>query len=215
MARIFTLKKMRHLPIWLAWILAFFMRLYAWTLRRRIQDPHGILASLKDSPVIFTLWHNRILLAAPLLPKAMRPLATVLVSASRDGEYISTILGRFGIRATRGSSSRRGAQALLELRHALDQGISPVITVDGPRGPCYTVHPGAIHLSRKSNCRLIPVSINYSRHWSLRSWDKMQLPLPFARATIVFGAPVELPAESPPEETTDALKQAILAITVD
>ncbi len=216
MAKIFTFKNKRHVPRWLAAIIAGLMRLYAWTIRCKINDPQGILAqAAAGNPVVLTLWHNRIIFAAPLIPLSTRRKGTVLVSASRDGEYISTIIRFFGIQAVRGSSSRGGAQALVELRKKIREGISPVLTVDGPRGPKYTVHAGAAVLGMRCQVPVVPICLNYRLFWQLRSWDKMQIPWPFTSAELTIGEPINLPPEADVPAALEDIRVKMLAITRD
>jgi lysophospholipid acyltransferase (LPLAT)-like uncharacterized protein len=215
MAKIFTLKNKRHMWGWVALLCAFFMRLYSWTLRFRMEDEEGIMESLETSPVVVALWHNRIAMAAPVFPRKYRRFIGVLVSASRDGEYISSILRDFGITAFRGSSSRGGAKAMVAMGEAIRNGISPIITVDGPRGPRYTVHFGAPALAMKYGVKLVPVAFNYSRYWEFRSWDRMQLPCPFAKVTMKVGKAMEINAAENIEDAAGKVRQAISEITVD
>ena len=117
-------------------------------------------------PVVVLFWHNRIL-ALPVVfrryyPKQRKGLL-VLTSASRDGAYLSEFVRRFGMGAVRGSSSRRGAGALLDLVRKLEEGFDLCITPDGPRGPRYSLGPGAILLSERCQVPLMPVRV--STHW--------------------------------------------------
>ena len=215
MKKIFTFKNKRDLPRPLAWLIAGLLRLYAWTFRVTIDDPHGVLPRLANQAFVFALWHNRILFAAPVLPRKYRKFMAVLISASRDGEYITTLVKCFGINVVRGSSSRGGAKALLELRHALEDGLSPILTVDGPRGPRYTVHPGAVALASEGHAPLVPVLFNARHFWQLHSWDKMQIPWPFTRMTMVIGKPMEVPVSFTNADGCEELRKALLAITDD
>ena len=214
--RIFTLKNKRNMPAWLAWLLAMVMRLYAWTLRRRIVDPNGLLRrGCTERPNVYVLWHNRILLAAAIIPREVAENLAMMVSSSRDGGYIATVIRRFGIHSIRGSSSRGAASVLRASVEALQEGHSPTITVDGPRGPRYTVHSGALLLGRQGY-DIVPISFNYSHYWHFRSWDRMQLPWPFAKVEFRVGAPVELPSgDTSSEEGCEAIRKALLAITED
>lgn len=215
MRKVFTLKNKRHLPKPLAWLLAGVLRLYAWSFRVCIEDPHGVLPQLGKRPFAAALWHNRVLFAAPILPRRYRKWLAVLISASRDGEYISTLVKCFGINSVRGSSSRGGARAMLEMRHAMAEGFCPLLTVDGPRGPRYTVHPGAVALARDGQAPLVPVLFNAKHYWQLKSWDKMQIPWPFTRMTMTIGKPLDLPLDLPTEDGCEQLRQALLELTVD
>lgn len=216
MARIFTFKNKRHLPAWLAWLLAGMLRLYAWTFRFRIVDPEGQLARMRSgSAAVLVLWHNRILFAAPLFPRSNRKASSVLISASRDGEYISTLIKCFGIKSVRGSSSRGGARALVELSHELKNSRSVMLTVDGPRGPRYQPHPGAAALGLKCRVPVIPVAINASHYWQLRSWDKMQIPWPFTRVELVVGSEIDISESADAAAAAEQIRTGLMSVTRD
>jgi len=130
-----------------------------------------------------------------------------LVSASKDGALLAAILKTFGVQPVRGSSSRRGAQALVELTSWAERGYDLAITPDGPRGPCYVVQEGAIALAQVTGLPLIPAS--YSVSWKLRakSWDRFIVPLPFARCEVVIGKPLYVPREVNDAERQELRKQ--------
>ncbi|MBR4124917.1 MAG: hypothetical protein IKR13_01820, partial [Victivallales bacterium] len=95
------------------------------------------------------------------------------------------------------------------------EGFCPLLTVDGPRGPRYTVHPGAVALARDGQAPLVPVLFNAKHYWQLKSWDKMQIPWPFTRMTMIIGKPLDLPLDLPTEDGCEQLRQALLELTVD
>ena len=148
--RFFTLKNKRHMPTWLAGILAFFVKLISLTYRVKVVDKEGWYEQQDAWPVVVSLWHNRILFIACLVRRSLLERMSVLISASRDGEYVSAFIRFFGLGVVRGSSSRGGVHALLELNHEIKDERSVILTVDGPRGPKYTVHPGAVILAQKN-----------------------------------------------------------------
>ncbi|MCX7887254.1 MAG: lysophospholipid acyltransferase family protein, partial [Verrucomicrobiae bacterium] len=137
---------------WLGIVLRCLVTALGATLRWRIEDPCGLLAKVPSGPVIFAFWHNRLLMLPYLFRKHWqrrnRRKVAVLVSASRDGEKLAQVLGRFGLLCVRGSSSRRGAQALVELTRLVQEGYDIGITPDGPRGPRYSVQDGVISLAQ-------------------------------------------------------------------
>lgn len=188
---------------WYHHLLAFLIfagfKLLASTWRLRFHDPHGVL-NTPPGAVIFCLWHNRLPLCMRIWDRfrhpAIRPVGLVaLISASHDGGLLARTLRYFDVEAVRGSSSRRGAQALLELTSYLERGYSAALTPDGPRGPRYRIHDGVIALAQVSGCRIVPVSSQVNWKWRLKSWDRFQIPLPFTRAIINIGAPVTIPRE--------------------
>jgi lysophospholipid acyltransferase (LPLAT)-like uncharacterized protein len=155
------------------------------TIRFRLRDdPHGFLLRTDTGPKIFCFWHNRLVLCVELYarfrkPQFMAPGAAGLVSASKDGALLAAIFERFGVHAVRGSSSRRGAQALRELATWGERGYDLAITPDGPRGPRYLLAEGVTGLAQITNLPVVPVS--YYLKWKIRlpSWDGLQIPCRF------------------------------------
>ena len=114
----------------------------------------------------------------------------ILVSRSRDGELIAQVLHRFGFRTVRGSSSRGGGSALLELLDRVKAGQRVAITPDGPRGPLQAVHPGVTALSKRTGVPILPLAWAGSSVKKLSTWDGFRVPLPFGRIEVYFGAPL-------------------------
>ncbi|MDB6149099.1 MAG: hypothetical protein JWQ44_547 [Chthoniobacter sp.] len=157
------------------------------TLRFEMIDHAGVLRDPPERPLLWCFWHNRLFVMAHMFEKFFpdRPGAA-LASASKDGEIIAAVMQRFGIRAIRGSSSRRGAMALVEMKRAIDAGEITALTPDGPRGPRYHVNPGVIKLAQLTGGTALPIHIRYSRCWRLSGWDGFMIPEPFARITVTF-----------------------------
>lgn len=207
----------------LAWGIANAVRCL-WRLQRvQLADPHGLIPRIRSGPVIFAAWHNRLALSIPVyrflvdLPPARRNMAA-LVSASRDGALLAAILEAMEVQPVRGSSSRRGPQALLELTSWADQGLDLAITPDGPRGPRYQVQPGVVSLARITGLPIIPVACNAPRKLTLKSWDRFQVPLPLGRYQIALGPALVVPSsgdDSTLEDQRLALEQSLLALTRD
>lgn len=171
-------------------LIAFVVRMLGWTLRYRVHDPHGYFHenSHRGDALIWAFWHNRILALPPARQRfAGHRQMVVLTSASGDGEILAEVCRRFGLGAVRGSSSRRGRAALLELHRHLEAATDVLITPDGPRGPRYRMAAGAIHLAARSGVAMIPVRVHYGRKFELRTWDRFQIPWPFTRATLWLG----------------------------
>lgn len=154
---------------------------------------------------IYCVWHNRLALVLPIYRDKVQKAhperrMAAIVSASRDGAVVAHILDLFGVEPVRGSSSRRGPQALLELTTWAERGHDLAITPDGPRGPCYVVQEGAIALGCLTGLPIVPAS--YHASWKIRakSWDRFLIPLPFGRITVHVGEPVRVPREASEEE---------------
>jgi len=112
-----------------------------------------------------------------------------LISASRDGELLADAIKRFDYDVVRGSSSRLGASAILQLTEVLASGRDVVITPDGPRGPVYELGPGIIFLAQKSEAAVVPFNMEYSSYWRLKSWDRFIVPRPFSKVRVIIGQP--------------------------
>jgi lysophospholipid acyltransferase (LPLAT)-like uncharacterized protein len=165
------------------------MRAWSRTLCIRIDDDSGLLNPARPpGPVILALWHNRIFTLPPLWQKfsSHRPKLYVLTSASTDGAALARAMAVCGQGAIRGSSSRRGAAALIALKRALLSGADIAVTPDGPRGPRYVVQPGLIKLASITGAPIIPIHVRFSSAWRLKSWDRFILPKPFSHVRISF-----------------------------
>lgn len=137
-------------------------------------------------PPIMAFWHGRILPATLYF----RDRGIVVVtSANFDGEWIAAVIRRFGYASARGSSSRGGARALVELRRRMAAGEAAGFTLDGPRGPAKVAQPGAVFLSQVTGHPIVPFHIEASKAWTARSWDRTQVPKPWADVAIAIGEP--------------------------
>jgi lysophospholipid acyltransferase (LPLAT)-like uncharacterized protein len=164
------------------------LQLWVRTLRYEIDDRAGVIGKPTDQNYIGALWHNRLLIFPFVLRRFFsNRRGAALISASRDGELLADAITRFGFDVVRGSSSRLGASAILQLTDVLASGRDVVITPDGPRGPPYELGPGIIFLAQKSGAAVLPVNMEYSSCWRLKSWDRFVLPRPFAKIRVIIG----------------------------
>ena len=184
----------------IGWVLRVMVACIGSTLRWRIEDPAGLLANTPQRSCIFAFWHNRIFLLPYLFRKhwhsRQRDRVAVLVSASKDGEFLTGVLSKFNLICVRGSSSRRGKAALREMTELVNLGYDAGITPDGPRGPKYHCQDGVISLAQLTQAPIIPVSWDVSRKVTFNSWDNFMVPLPFARATLRIAAPITISADA-------------------
>jgi hypothetical protein len=138
----------------------------------------------ESEPLVYCFWHNRI----PIATYFWRHRGIVVMSSlSFDSEYIARFIQRFGYGAAKGSSTRGARAGLIQMIRAVKAGRSAAFTVDGPRGPIYEAKPGALLVAKKSGAAILPFSISLDRCWRLPSWDRIEIPKPFARAFVVIG----------------------------
>ncbi len=186
------------------------LRLLRFTWRINFSDPHGVIEASRDKPFILCVWHNRLILGMYAYSNNIKPISdrrmAAMVSASKDGALLVEILKAFDIDPVRGSTSRRGRQALLELSRKMKAGLHLGITPDGPRGPSYEIQDGILALSQVTGLPIIPLGASANRKYRFNSWDRFQLPMLFARCDVVYGAPLQVP-----RELDDAQRTAIRA----
>lgn len=198
-------------------------RILAATLRPRWDDQSGLLAPPSEAPVIFAVWHNRLAISMVFYHGYVRrhnPQARLaaLISASKDGALFAAVMEHFQVQPVRGSSSRRGRQALLELTSWMSKGYHVAMTPDGPRGPRYRVQEGVIALAQITGRPIIPCSGRLNWKMRARSWDQFQIPILFSGCDIRFGAPINVPREITDEERTafaTELETRLMALTQD
>lgn len=198
------------------------MRAYVFSLRLRWDDANNYREQI-TGPAIYCLWHNRLILCMAAYREhakrhRMGKSMAALISASKDGAFLAAILERFGIQPVRGSSSRRGPQALLELTSWAERGYDLAITPDGPRGPKYVVQQGAMSLAQLTGLPIFPFGFHARRKIQLKSWDAFQIPLPFSRCDLCIGPPIRIPRDATDaqrEEIRLQLEQALKKISPD
>ena len=145
---------------------------------------------------ILALWHGRIL-AATLFFRDRGIVA--MTSENFDGEWVARLMNRFGYRAARGSTSRGGARALAQLKREMAHGSAAAFTVDGPRGPARHVQPGAVWLASATGNPIVPFHIEASRFWTVKSWDRTQIPKPFTTVAMAIAEPLYVPRDAADE----------------
>lgn len=157
---------------------------------------------------IFAFWHGRIL-TATLFWKHRS--IVVITSQNFDGEWIARIIRRFGYGTARGSSSRGGARALVQLKRDLTDGRPVAFTLDGPRGPARVVQPGAVWLAGATGRPLLPFHTEASACWTIGSWDRTQVPRPFSTVAMAIAEPVRVrdTSKAALEEGSRALELAL------
>lgn len=179
----------RHILPTLLWLL---YRVWSSSWRVQVVESEELKEALRSQELVtFAIWHGDEL---ALLRFAHKYRVATMVSTSADGELMDRILHRFGFVTSRGSSTRGGTRALVGLLKLARTGRNPVVAVDGPKGPLHKAKPGVFEISKKTGSRIFPGGIATSKRFVFKkSWNKTYLPLPFAKVTLFWGKPLEVP----------------------
>ena len=210
-------RQIKKLPDWIYAPPALLIKILRLVMRTEIVDPLNQLA-LRKTPAVTVTWHNRLLFFPAMFPSRIRHKTVAVISASRDGQYIADLIKQFGIDAVRGSSSKKGHQALYGAFKSIENGFNVSFTPDGPRGPRYTMGRGPIYLASEAKQSILPVAINYSDYWELGSWDGFQIPKPWAKISLVLGTPIDIPPNLSDEDLAhwcEIVRERLLSITED
>lgn len=165
-----------------------------------------------------SMWHGRLFISPTLPPKGRRPVA--MISSSHDGDLTVAVVARFGVESVRGSTrdhvkrrDKGGAAAYVGAIKALaEPGTVMMITPDGPRGPRMRAHPGIAKLAQRSGCAVLPTAFSARWAWTVPSWDRFLLPLPFGRGAIVYGPPI-WPGEASAKDLLARIEEETTAAT--
>jgi lysophospholipid acyltransferase (LPLAT)-like uncharacterized protein len=167
------------------------------TLRWRVEGLEHLEAiRASGRQPVMAFWHGRIL---PATFYFRRRGIVVITSENFDGEWIARIIERFGYGTARGSTSRGGRKAILQMMRDIKAGRPAGFTLDGPRGPARVAQAGAVWLASATGNPVLPFHLEASSHWSLRSWDRTQIPKPFSTVALVVGEPMEVPVDASDE----------------
>lgn len=164
------------------------IRIIGSTIRYEIEGWENFEAIEKMGKVpIYSFWHNRIFAGTYFFRHRG---IVVITSQSMDGEYIARFIQRLGYGAIRGSSTRGGVGALIEMIRCMKQGLPMAFTVDGPKGPRYEAKSGPVLLAKKTGNPMMPFIVETEKFYSVKSWDRLQIPKPFTRAKMIIAQPI-------------------------
>src|SRR5678815_106255 len=164
------------------------------TLRWRVEGMHHLDAiTASGRQPVMAFWHGRIL---PATFYFRGRGIVVITSENFDGEWIARIIERFGYGTARGSSTRGGRKAMVQLVRAMKAGKPAGFTLDGPRGPARVAQPGAVWLAGATGNPILPFHLEAASAWTLRSWDRTQIPKPLTNVALVIGEPIEVPHDA-------------------
>jgi len=180
-----------RLITWAGYLL---IRVLGATLRYTVSTEEGAPAGGYTAPGIFAFWHRCLI---PACFQWQGRKIAVVTSRSFDGEYIARILDAYGYTPVRGSSTRGGARALLEMRKQLESGHAVAFTADGPKGPMYVAKPGPVLLARMTAQPIICFYVALQNPWVLsKAWDRFMIPKPFSRALARASKPIHVPSDA-------------------
>jgi lysophospholipid acyltransferase (LPLAT)-like uncharacterized protein len=195
------------------------------TMRWTVEGADHVVEALAEAhddgrppAIIFTFWHERL----PVMANAWRLVhrdrpATrghrvhVLVSRHRDGRLIGDIISRFELAPVHASTSKGGAAGLRNLARLVGHGESVAITPDGPRGPRREAAPGVAQLAALSGRPVLPCAAATSRSVELGTWDRMIMPLPFARGVLIILPAIHVGRHDAVGEALPAIEAAMTA----
>jgi len=165
--------------------------LYNKTLRFRIDNDQVLLEHLRRGPVLLASWHQRFF-GGFFLPRLYKLVVPIMISRSRDGDFIAGVVKHSGFLPVRGSSSRGGKEALREMVSAVvKHGIGAHI-VDGPTGPPREVKAGLLAMAQRSGAKICPVYVVFEKCWMFNSWDRFMVPKPFSQVLISFSTTLDV-----------------------
>jgi len=163
------------------------------SLRWRVEGLERLGFNGHERRPIMAFWHGRVLSATYYFRNRG---IVVMISENFDGEWIARIIERFGYGTSRGSTSRGGHRALLQLKREMAEGRPAGFAVDGPRGPARKVQPGVVWLAKLTGNPVVPFHMEASSFWSLGSWDRTQIPKPFSTVALTVGEPIDVPVDA-------------------
>lgn len=168
------------------------------TCRIQVIDQYNAAPLVFAGKAIAAFWHSRILLSS-YIHKGIG--ASIMVSASEDGEIIAQVLHRQGHRPVRGSSRKGGAKALAALASRMEKMPTlGVVIPDGPQGPRRLAQPGAITLAARTGRPIVAMAYSARSMKIFKSWDRFLLPRPFTHCSFVYGRPIFVEKNSTPAE---------------
>ncbi len=170
------------------WVVYIFIRIYSATLRLDVQNEGAWLDAYlkKGERILLCAHHQQFFAAIGYFQKYKGYKPGLMISQSKDGEFISGVAHKTGWSTVRGSSSRGGREALKAMiAHLIEHRLGAHI-IDGPRGPFGGVKPGAIKLAQSADAMVVPFYIGADRAWYARSWDRFLIPKPFSRVVLRF-----------------------------
>jgi hypothetical protein len=192
-----------------------FLGLYAKTLRLRVENDDIFRRHLEaGGRVVFASWHQRFF-GGFFIPRIYGTPHCIMISRSRDGDFVAGVVGHIGWRAIRGSSSLGGKEALRQMIDALMQDRVGGHIVDGPLGPPRQLKPGLISLAQRTGAAICPAYVSYDKPWIFNSWDRFMVPRPFSRVLLRFDRELTVVPDELDEQAFERLRRKIETQMID
>lgn len=187
-------KVVRHILLFFLPLLgAWFLKVWFATCRVRVHNTEWLdEAEASGRPIVRTCWHY---CALGFFAVNWQRSMVVMISASKDGEYLARVIERLGFAVVRGSSNVGGARAARELIRELRLGKHAGLVADGSQGPARIMQSGPVLLAAKSGGIVLPVLYSVSRYFTFNTWDRLVLPKPFSVIDVFYGEPYVVPEE--------------------
>lgn len=167
---------------------------------------------------VIAFWHGSMFIGWFLHRPMNKQHVSALISQSSDGEFLATIVERWGYSLIRGSSHVGGKEAMALMVDAVGKGSSLAITPDGPRGPRHEMKMGAVRIAQKSKVPLVLAGFAMKNNTRLRSWDHFEVPIPFSSVAVTYSEPFMIPQELAGESLESYkmnLQERLNQLTVD
>ena len=183
------IRQKRFVAIVVMWFCTLCLKLLSYTYRYKIINEKNFTDAMRTTEsVIYAFWHQNII--ASMFSKRKTTKAVCLVSGSRDGDLIAYPCESLGMKVLRGSSGKMAVSVKKDFELCLLNGYSGVIAIDGPVGPPLKVKYGSISFSSNTQVPIVPYRAFASCSFSLSTWDRMKIPVPFSTIFIVYGEPL-------------------------
>jgi lysophospholipid acyltransferase (LPLAT)-like uncharacterized protein len=170
-----------------------FLNLYTKTIKLTFEGTDMPLNHIKSGGlVLFACWHQRFF-GGFYFPRIYKLEPCIMISRSRDGDFIAAVVQRLGWRPVRGSSTSGGKNALIQMIQSMAKQRVGAHIVDGPLGPPHIIKPGLVTIAQKSGAVICPGYVTYEKPWIIGSWDRFMIPKPFSKVHIRFGSLMEVP----------------------
>jgi lysophospholipid acyltransferase (LPLAT)-like uncharacterized protein len=177
------------------------IRAYSLTFRFTVENEEAWMDHLRGGgTVLICTWHQQFFAAIRHFRTYRSYEPALMISKSRDGDFIAEVARQSGWYPVRGSSSREGEKALALMVERLRLTRLAGHVVDGPRGPAGRVKTGLIRLAQAADAVIVPFSVSADRAWHMKSWDRFMIPKPFARVRLRFGRMIPLEPAKTPEQ---------------